>query len=402
MVHIVGIYQIRCSVNQKVYIGSSCDIRSRMSAHMTTLKRNVHPNKFLQRAYNKYGATNFVYDILEECDKESLFEIEQEWLDIVQPYRPEIGYNLSKFSDKPQPQIKTYIVMFPDGHEEEINNLNQFCNDKGLNVGNLCQTAHGGARSCKGYKCRLPGDTWKDWEKKNRKHESIGNPRKKEEFFVREPNSDIDIYVEDLYKFCEDRNLRVQPMRSLARGKNILYKNYHCRYSHQKYEDWLQNHKEQNRILIDGKLRKTGNCWNEGWIVRKINTSEEIYTENLSKFGRENNVDYRGLLLVAKGECNYFHKYICYRSNITYNEWFDMRASKTKRNVYTIVHPDGKIENIFEIKSFCIKHKIYANGMSAAFKEGKRIYKDYSIYLYGELDERGSLVNSQLDRTKQQ
>lgn len=47
---------------------------------------------------------------------------------------------------------KKWIVTFPDGHTEEVFNLNQFCRTNSLDCGNLQQTQPGGrARQHKGY-----------------------------------------------------------------------------------------------------------------------------------------------------------------------------------------------------------------------------------------------------------
>lgn len=46
-----------------------------------------------------------------------------------------------------------YVVVFPDGHEEEIINLSAFCRKYKLNKGNLCSTAHGRRSHHKGFKC---------------------------------------------------------------------------------------------------------------------------------------------------------------------------------------------------------------------------------------------------------
>jgi group I intron endonuclease len=49
---------------------------------------------------------------------------------------------------------KTWIVVFPDGHEQTVVNLNAFCKEHGLDVGNLSNVAYGRAKSHKGFRCR--------------------------------------------------------------------------------------------------------------------------------------------------------------------------------------------------------------------------------------------------------
>ena len=60
-----GIYIITNLVNQKYYIGSTSEFKSRCRSHRTLLKRNKHFNKHLQSAVNKYGLVNFTFNCLE-------------------------------------------------------------------------------------------------------------------------------------------------------------------------------------------------------------------------------------------------------------------------------------------------------------------------------------------------
>lgn len=54
MVHrISGIYKITNLVNNKVYIGQSVNIRKRWNQHVLELNKNIHPNIYLQSAWNK-------------------------------------------------------------------------------------------------------------------------------------------------------------------------------------------------------------------------------------------------------------------------------------------------------------------------------------------------------------
>lgn len=62
-----GIYRIQNIVNNKFYIGSSVDIMSRWRVHRNKLRTNTHSNKHLQCAWNKYGESNFIFEILQIC-----------------------------------------------------------------------------------------------------------------------------------------------------------------------------------------------------------------------------------------------------------------------------------------------------------------------------------------------
>ena len=54
-----GIYKITNKITQKIYIGSSKNIRKRWKAHRTLLNREKHYNEHLLAAYKKYGKENF-------------------------------------------------------------------------------------------------------------------------------------------------------------------------------------------------------------------------------------------------------------------------------------------------------------------------------------------------------
>jgi len=78
-----GIYQIVCKANSKRYIGSAVDLERRERHHFNQLRRGVHPNRFLQRAFLKYGEKSFEFFILEYCESTELLTKEQNWLDVI-------------------------------------------------------------------------------------------------------------------------------------------------------------------------------------------------------------------------------------------------------------------------------------------------------------------------------
>lgn len=79
----IGIYEIRCLKNNKVYIGStSLSFKKRMWQHSWKLRVGKHKNKYLQNSYNKYGADAFKFKIIEVVDNiDILFEREQYHMD---------------------------------------------------------------------------------------------------------------------------------------------------------------------------------------------------------------------------------------------------------------------------------------------------------------------------------
>lgn len=93
---ISGVYGIQNKINNKLYVGSSVNIPKRKIAHYGDLRRHTHRNDKLQRAFNKYGESNFSFDIIEVVDEESkLIDSEQKWIDF---FKPE--YNIIPYADR--------------------------------------------------------------------------------------------------------------------------------------------------------------------------------------------------------------------------------------------------------------------------------------------------------------
>lgn len=73
---ICGIYKIENSVNGKIYIGQSRNLKKRLAEHKRKLKNGNHSNTYLQKSWEKHGSENFIFKIIEECIEEKLDERE--------------------------------------------------------------------------------------------------------------------------------------------------------------------------------------------------------------------------------------------------------------------------------------------------------------------------------------
>ncbi len=96
-----GIYKIINTVNGKFYLGSTGGFRDRWKEHLWQLRSNIHHNRHLQFAWNKYGETAFTFEVAEFVSLHSLLVKEQEWLDRTKCYDAKVGYNLSRYADAP-------------------------------------------------------------------------------------------------------------------------------------------------------------------------------------------------------------------------------------------------------------------------------------------------------------
>jgi len=90
----IGVYKITNTLNGKFYIGSTNNIDRRWKEHTNDLSKNKHVNYHLQNSWNKYGEDNFKFEIVEECKENIRIQLEQSYLDNLNPFK-EIGYNIS-------------------------------------------------------------------------------------------------------------------------------------------------------------------------------------------------------------------------------------------------------------------------------------------------------------------
>lgn len=81
--------------NNKIYVGSSKNLRQRKWDHFKLLNKNTHPNPHLQNAWNKHGYACFEFIVLTTCELSDILDIEQQYIDSLQPHLRDIGYNIS-------------------------------------------------------------------------------------------------------------------------------------------------------------------------------------------------------------------------------------------------------------------------------------------------------------------
>jgi group I intron endonuclease len=94
-----GIYQIRHLASDKRYIGSAAfgiGVKLRFRQHRNLLRQNKHYAVKLQRAWNKYGESAFMFEVLLYCAPENCLMYEQICLDYFEP-----EYNSAKDAKHP-------------------------------------------------------------------------------------------------------------------------------------------------------------------------------------------------------------------------------------------------------------------------------------------------------------
>lgn len=76
-----GIYRIVNTIANRTYIGSSLKMSKRLIDHRYELRHGKHKNIALQRSWNKYGETAFVFEPLLNCEALDCMRREQAFID---------------------------------------------------------------------------------------------------------------------------------------------------------------------------------------------------------------------------------------------------------------------------------------------------------------------------------
>jgi group I intron endonuclease len=91
-----GIYSIKQVSSGHLYVGSSNNIETRWRKHRAALIRNKHHSVRLQRSWNKYGDSDFLFSIVLLCDTDNLKMYEQIAIDGLNP-----EFNMSRSATAP-------------------------------------------------------------------------------------------------------------------------------------------------------------------------------------------------------------------------------------------------------------------------------------------------------------
>lgn len=98
----MGVFQIKNTVNGKIFISTCSNLKSRWLTIRGQLDVGRYANSQLQKEWNEMGDGAFTYEVLEqkETDKVTdmrweLEQMEKPWLEKLQPYEDR-GYNKRK------------------------------------------------------------------------------------------------------------------------------------------------------------------------------------------------------------------------------------------------------------------------------------------------------------------
>ena len=129
MEKICAVYKITNTVTGDFYIGSSKNIKQRWAAHKKPSVWKKYSNKQLYLDMQKYGLDKFVFEVIEEAEPDKLKEMEQEFIEKLQPVynnRNANGLNAERYKEYQKEYEKT--DKGKESHRKSSNKYNnQLC-----------------------------------------------------------------------------------------------------------------------------------------------------------------------------------------------------------------------------------------------------------------------------------
>lgn len=257
---VCGIYQIKCIVSSRFYIGSAVNIYTRWTNHKRLLRQGKHYNKFLQAEWNKYGSTSFEFSVLEISEKDIRMECEQKWLNTLFDNQTQC-YNMQPFAGtcrgrmvsketrakiskanlgKPNRAVaKTYNVILVSPLQETfgpITNIESFSKVHGLNSASVWKVIKGLQRTTKGWRLKETPD---DSILLKLKGEKIRNSKagvKRPDVFTRcartynvwliDPEGEEHLLEKGLNAFARKHNLSISKLSLLIQQRRKTHKGW--------------------------------------------------------------------------------------------------------------------------------------------------------------------------------
>jgi group I intron endonuclease len=234
---ISGVYKILNKVNGKFYIGSSKDIHKRWLTHLSCLRRNKQPNRYLQFAFNKYREENFKLEIIENVlDKNNLIKREEYWINELKSYNHSIGYNINR--------IVNERVEFS---QETIDKMSIARTGKKLTLEhrlNISKAGKGKKRSEETKHKMSLSFKGRKWSEKAKYNNFIAQCRG-QNYKLFNPTGEIVEFI-SVNKLCRDNNLDVRTIGKLLNLKTTTYCHHGWTNPNKKCiskrgENWIKN-----------------------------------------------------------------------------------------------------------------------------------------------------------------
>ena len=144
------IYQIKNTINNKVYVGKTHDtVENRWKIHIRDSRKPSCKNRPLYRAINKYGVTAFEVTELETCPSEDACTRECYWIEKTGSFK--YGYNATTGGDgKPYVDKTNLYSLWSTGHTikeihvitgHDVKLISRYLQEQGISPSDIKQRA---------------------------------------------------------------------------------------------------------------------------------------------------------------------------------------------------------------------------------------------------------------------
>lgn len=232
-----GIYVILQLSTGLHYVGSAVQLKRRWDRHRSDLMAARHHNQKLQRAWDKYGESDFRFDVAEECSPESLVEREQYWLDNTRPFFNilRIAYSAIGYKHTAEAKMKmgerSRLAWAATSVEERTrraaNHAKKICGSVHTeSTRRKMSESHKGKALTEAQLFNLTLS--RNPESVAKRADAISRW-----YVVTNPDG-VELEVKNMSAFCRSNDLCQSSMNSLARGKGKQHKGWKCRLRDEK------------------------------------------------------------------------------------------------------------------------------------------------------------------------
>ena len=125
----IGVYKIECIKNGRVYVGQSKNIKVRLRTHLFNLRNlNYTINQpELQADFNRYGESQFIFELIHECEEDFLLRWETYYIDYFTKAKQKV-YNIVKDTANPS------ILQTSKANYKTLQRIDDLLNEGKINI----------------------------------------------------------------------------------------------------------------------------------------------------------------------------------------------------------------------------------------------------------------------------
>jgi len=325
-----GVYKINIISTGQYYVGSSKDVRQRISQHMVYAHYNRHTIVELNKSHSLFGREDFSFELLASCPVEDLTNLENYYQTFY-----ESPLLLRKQRVKRQEKIsiplKIKTLQHIDGTIVEFSNIAKFCKEYSLPGYKDVQKVLGGNKKFyKGW-YRL-GEVPNTIPKEIKPKTPIGRT-----VTVYDPEGN-EIILTNIAQFCRDNNLNHSSFYSMVTRREVSYKGY---------------------TLSPNKPKKYSK------VVRLVDADGIVYEANsVSEFSKKYSIPSKRLSLLINGQIKSYKGYS-----------LDNQSKISFKNTVT-----GEIVSCFKIADFCRLAGVKPSAITKVVHGYRKSHKDWELH----------------------